>query len=169
MDTRRLDLGLADDVVAQSFGEPGQRTFRLLVTLPSGTLSVWLEKQQMLMLSAAIQELLEQTPSGQGIVVQSPDYPALSGEMEVKAGSLSIGYQSSSHGYVLEAGDFISSFDLDHIRFTASRQHLHTVRDQIEEIGRGGRPRCSLCGTPLTGGPHFCPESNGHTPVSGEA
>lgn len=88
------------------------------------------------------------------------------GELEVKVASLAIGYDHESHVFTLEAGDFESAFALAVIRFSAHREQFVEIRAQIEEIASGSRPRCPLCGTPLTGRAHFCPESNGHARVS---
>jgi hypothetical protein len=36
------------------------------------------------------------------------------------------------------------------------------MASEIDGIVAGSRPRCVLCGAPLTGEPHFCPQQNGH-------
>lgn len=163
MNERRLELGLVEELDAESFGEPGNRTFRLLLTLPGAEVSVWLEKEQLVMLGAAIEELLLRVPPA----AVSPEARGLgqemTGDLELKPGSLAIGYLSDLQVYMLEATDFVSALAIDTLRFFTSRRQLENVRKQIEDINRGGRPRCPLCGRPITGEPHFCPESNGHS------
>ena len=162
-----MDLGLVSVVEVESFGEPGQRTFRVVARTAEGQVSLWLEKEQVVMLGSAITELLERVPTQQGNEPTSRQSSRFVGELEVKVGSLSIGYNAGDDGFTLEAGEFASPFDLTNISLLASRDHLVRMEEQIEEIVAASRPRCPLCGTPLTGGPHFCPESNGHAPVSG--
>lgn len=163
MDTRRLDLGLVENVDAESFGEPGQRTFRLHAKIAEGSVSLWLEKEQVAMLGSAIEELLDRLPDEYGLqpVMEGPR--SFVGDLEVKVGSLAIGYDPDHSAFTVEAGEFTSPFDLESISFFAARHHFVRMRDQIDEIVSASRPRCVLCGTPLGGGPHFCPESNGHT------
>lgn len=160
-----MNLGLVTDLMAESFGEPGQRTFRLLARTAEGTVSLWLEKEQIVALGAALEELLARVPGGHEPV--SPPGPVFVGELEVRAGTLTLGFSADDEGFVIEAGDFISPFDFEAIRLMASRDQLERVEEQIGQIAAGGRPRCPLCGTPLSGEPHFCPPSNGHAHLSG--
>jgi uncharacterized repeat protein (TIGR03847 family) len=164
VDTRSLDIGLVVELSAEAFGERGQRTFRLLAASPEGKVSLWLEKEQVVALGTAIEELLLRVPAGASPMV--PERPGIVGDLEVRVGALSIGYSARYEGFVLEATEFISAFDLDTIRLYATRSQLEVVRQEIEEIVAAGRHRCLLCGTPLTDGPHFCPPSNGHAHVA---
>ncbi len=159
-----MNLGLVTDLTAESFGEPGQRTFRLLAETAEGAVSLWLEKEQIVALGAALEELLERVPGGQQPA--PPPGPVFVGELEVRAGTLTLGFSADDEGFVIEAGDFVTPFDFEAIRLTASRSQLKRVEEQIGQIVAGGRPRCPLCGTPLTGGSHFCPPSNGHANLS---
>lgn len=161
-----MDLGLVIDLAAESFGEPGQRTFRLLARTSEGTASLWLEKEQIVSLGAALEELLERVPGGNE--PSSPSGPVFVGELEVRVGSLTLGFNADREGFVMEASDFVSPFDFAAIRLAATRSQLERVEEQIGQIVAGGRPRCSLCGTPLTGEAHFCPPSNGHAHLSAE-
>ncbi len=166
VDSRRIDLGRVEELTAESFGEPGQRTFRLLAKTSEGTVSLWLEKEQVVVLGSAIEELLARVPDG-----DEPSAPAVAtfvGELEVRVGSLSLGYSGEYEGFVIEASDFISPFDFEAILLLASRTQLEAVEEQIGNIVSRGRPRCPLCGTPLSGTPHFCPPSNGHAHLRDE-
>ena len=146
----------------QAFGEPGQRTFRVLAETAEGTISLWLEKEQVVRLGYYINELLERVPVGQGDAPESDARRGFAGELEVRVGSLTIGFDADHGGFALEATDFTSAFDLTAISLLASRNQLKEMADHIEEIVAASRPRCVLCGTPLSGDSHFCPESNGH-------
>ena len=149
-------------IEAESFGEPGRRTFRMLARTTEGRVSLWLEKEQVVMLGSAITELLERVPTQRGNEPSASSSAGFVGELEVKVGSLEIGYDAAEDGFTVEASDFASPFELSSINLVATRDHLLQVREQIDQIVAASRPRCPLCGTPLTGEPHFCPESNGH-------
>jgi uncharacterized repeat protein (TIGR03847 family) len=161
VNNQRLDLGGVDDVHVESFGEPGHRTFRIQVHKASGTVSLWLEKFQVTLLGTAIEELLERVP-GTNRSASTDEGSAFLGELEVRAGELSLAYSEGSNAFTLEAGEFESAFDLQTITFQAERSQLEAVQAEIEKIVAASRPRCVLCGTPLTGEPHFCPGQNGH-------
>lgn len=165
MNDRRLDLGLVESVRAESFGEPGQRTFRVLARVREGTISLWLEKQQLAMLGAALEDLLQRTPEHLDGVEREQAHSSFVGDLEVHVGSLAVGFDPEGAGFLLEAGDFTSALGLSSIRLNARREQFNALEQDISEIVSQSRPRCPLCGQPLTSGPHFCPESNGHAHV----
>ena len=119
------------------------------------------------MLGSAIQELLQRIPADRGDSPDSDVIRSFMGELEVKVGALAIGYDADHSGFSLEASDFVTALDLSSIELLATRSQLAAMEDQIRDIVAAGRPRCPLCGTPLTGQAHFCPPSNGHTEVAG--
>lgn len=147
----------------QSFGEPGQRTFRLLARSAEGNVSLWMEKEQIVMLGEAVEELLERVPLPGGL---DPSRSALEmdfmGDLEVRVGSMELGYDRGRDGFSLVAGQLSSALPVEAIALLADRQQFESIREEITSIVAASRPRCLLCGTPLTGQPHFCPPSNGH-------
>lgn len=161
MDNRGLELGFVPAIQAESFGQPGQRTFRLFADTGMGSLSLWLEKGQIVMLGTAITDLLERVP-GAGLEPSLLETPRFIGELDVKVGSLAVGYDEERDGFLLEASEFITQLDLTSVRFLTTREQFRSLQRQIGEIVAGSRPRCVLCGTPLNGEAHFCPPSNGH-------
>lgn len=168
MNDRRLDLGLIESVRAESFGEPGQRTFRVLARAGAGTVSLWLEKQQLAMLGSALEDVLSRTPQLSDATEAPTASSGFVGDLEVRVGSLAVGFDAAGGGFSLEASDFTSALGLKSIALTARRDQFMALEQEISSIVSQSRPRCPLCGQPLTAGPHFCPESNGHARV-GEA
>jgi len=169
VEVKRLDLGVVLSVHAESFGEPGQRTFRVLADAGKGRVSLWLEKQQIVALLAACNELLERVPEEDGREPVDVQPQAFMGDLEVRVGSLSVGYDGQKGGFAIEASDFESDLDLTHIAFMADRDGFAAMRDELDDIVGRSRPRCPLCGTPLSGEPHFCPPSNGHAHLTVES
>ena len=51
-----LEFSEITSIEAESFGEPGKRTFRIVVSASNGSAIMWLEKEQLLQLALAIQE-----------------------------------------------------------------------------------------------------------------
>jgi len=169
VENKRLDLGVVPNIHAESFGEPGQRTFRLHADAGAGTVSLWLEKQQIVALLTATQELLERVPSNAGHGPRASCDSAFSGDLDVRVGTLAVGYDSGVSGFTLEAAEFETALDLTHIRLVAARSQMESMRDELGEIVGRSRPRCPMCGRPLTGDSHFCPQSNGHAHLSVES
>jgi uncharacterized repeat protein (TIGR03847 family) len=161
-----LHLGFVRGLSAESFGEPGGRTFRIVAETESGRISLWLEKEQVVMLGSAVQELLDRLPDRYGREPAFQEGQAFVGDLEVRLGALSLAYDRGGDGFRLEATEFESPLPLSSIQLLASRDQLSEIQTQIDDIVSASRPRCVLCGTPLTGEPHFCPPSNGHAEVS---
>ncbi|GAC1443162.1 MAG: hypothetical protein NVSMB52_01170 [Chloroflexota bacterium] len=114
------------------------------------------------MLGSAISEILERLPSDTGLSPEGRIPGVFVGELEVKVGSLSVGYDSVRAGFSIEASEFDSPFGITDIALLVGSPIFGRMRDEINEIVSAGRPRCPLCGRPLTDGRHFCPGSNGH-------
>ncbi len=56
-----IDLGAAQDIDAQSYGQPGQRTFRLrIIGAAQDSASLWMEKEHLQALNIALTQLLAQ-------------------------------------------------------------------------------------------------------------
>jgi uncharacterized repeat protein (TIGR03847 family) len=162
-----LNIGVLDTLKVESFGEPGQRTFRVSGTTASGEVSIWLEKEQVVALGAAVEQLLERVGESTGSTPAPHIVPAtISGEVSARAGSLSLAFDQSQDAFVLEATDlFDATLDVGTLVLLATRSQVAELEDQVDDIIAGGRPRCPMCGTALTEQAHFCPPSNGHARV----
>jgi hypothetical protein len=80
-------------------------------------------------------------------------------DFEFKVHSLAIGHDAASDRYMLLAQ--VSREDGDAIVMWADRETLDQFADQAFEVHDAGRPRCPLCGTPMTEGRrHVCPRAN---------
>ena len=90
------DFGRAELLEPEAIGEPGQRTFRLRVISGSEAASLWLEKEQLVALTLAIRQLLEQTDeeeaSSEAGPSQSGDTFPQQPQVDFKIGRLGIGY-----------------------------------------------------------------------------
>jgi uncharacterized repeat protein (TIGR03847 family) len=138
----------------------------LLAETGEGAVSLWLEKEQVVMLGSAIDEVLKRVPARAGEGPAAAASGSFVGDLEIKVGSIAVGFDSEHLGYSIEAGDFESPFELEGIRLITGRETFSRLSGEIGDIVARGRPRCPLCGTPLAGGSHFCPESNGHAALS---
>jgi len=166
VDDQRLDLGLPERLEVESFGKPGSRTFRILASTAEGSVSLWLEKEQIAMLGSAIESILERVPEDAGTSPEPDVLGSFIGELEVRVGSLALTYDAGRSAFTLEASDLATDIPLETITMTSARGQLASMASQISAIVAAGRPRCLLCGRPIEGGRHFCPESNGHAEVT---
>lgn len=160
-----IDIGLVRAVDVQTFGEPGQRTFRLrLVADPDQTASLWLEKQQLQALEMAFAQMLAQTGFN-----EDPTAPAVTGfpdepSHDIRIGRIALGFDPANstvivHAFALENDDETApSFSA---RLT--RRQCASLIPQLREIIAAGRPQCPLCGTPDDGSGHACIRANGHS------
>lgn len=171
MSESAADFGTADHIKADALGEPGQRTFRVRLNSAGGAACLWLEKEQLQALAMAIDQLLAQLRSNNVGEAERPepasesgDFP-LSNQVEFKAGRLGLGYDEERDLLVLLAHDQSADEDAPpNFSCRVSRGKMRTLSSEITSVVSAGRPRCPLCGTPVTGGKHVCPGSNGHSP-----
>ena len=171
MSDSNSDLGLAEHVKADAVGEPGHRTFRIRLTADGGSACLWMEKEQLQALGMAIDQLSAQlrsnkTGRNEGPVAasESGDFPQ-SYDHELRASRLGLGYDDERDLLVLLAHDADADAEgPPTLTCRVSRGKMRTLSSEIGAVVSGGRPRCPLCNAPLTGGPHACPGSNGHSP-----
>ena len=165
------DLGTADHVKADAVGEPGQRTFRIRLLSGGGAACLWMEKEQLQALGMAIDQLLAQLRSNRTGRNEAPipasesgDFPS-SYDYEFRVARLGLGYDDEKDVLVLLAHDAESDLEgPPTLTCRVARGRMRTLSSEIGTVISAGRPRCPLCNQPLTGGPHACPGSNGHTP-----
>src|SRR5437868_5404169 len=88
------NLGLAQGLEAEALGVPGQRTFRIHVHGPDGAARIWIEKEQLQALAAAIEQLLTELAQvrgftrGEGTSLPFPATPTV----EIHVGRITLGY-----------------------------------------------------------------------------
>ncbi len=159
------EFGILRGIDAQSFGQPGQRTFRLrLVGDSAQTASLWLEKEQMQALSLALKQMLGQLEYDQ------PPPPADAGEFPVVAdhdfrvGRMGMGFHAEDRTVVLFLYEVTAEDEEDPtVRARLSQEQCASLIEQLDEIIAGGRPGCPLCGQPVGLEGHACVRSNGHS------
>lgn len=186
MAAERYDFGNADLVDVESVGRPGSRRFRLFAESSGGlTASLWMEREQMEALAVAIDKLLAQVsgrvvlrPEAQAAASPAPhappDFPQHP-DIEFQVGQLQLGYDEDDDVFILRAAplevierdgelevqeDVEPAFAVSLSQTAATRLTIH-----ISAVLSGGRPRCPMCGRPMSAG-HVCEKQNGYHPVT---
>ena len=173
-------FGPATRLQAQAIGEPGHRTFRLLVESDDGrAAALWVEKEQLQALGLAIEQLMAEF---QGVAAaRAPRQPPIetfppNPTVDFKVGRLALGQDEAEletgPRYVLLVYDLEGSGEEEETATSpatfatrATREQLRALSRNITEVVSAGRPRCPLCGEPMDTGAeksHSCVRSNGH-------
>ena len=162
-------FGPLSHVKAEAIGEPGQRTFRLVLESGAASAYLWLEKEQLYQLAIYVQEIIVSIPESTRAREQEAPEPQWSGgitNLDFKVSKLAIGHNNSSNCFLIlshdieepEEGTATLSFWL------TLRQGEELAKDALK-VCAAGRPRCFLCGQPINPEGHMCPRSNGHAPL----
>ncbi len=161
-------LGALSRIEAETFGDPGRRTFRLVLQSGRATSYVWLEKEQLFQLGAGLKEAVDrQTESDRGRV-SSPTAPSWAGAetlIEFKARVLSGRHDQDTNSFYLQAqgvADEQSGEEAPSASFWITLDQASVLADQCLRICAAGRPPCFLCGLPIDPSGHVCPRANGH-------
>ena len=162
------NLGRATGILADAVGEPGNRRFRILARNDFELANLWVEREQLQALAAAVDKLLVDYPN---LTPDDPDRPPREGPLafdlrpniEFRVGELALGYHEENKLFVILAKD-IDAEQAAQPTFTClvSREQLHAFGFAVAALVAAGRSRCPICGRPSDGGPHDHAQSNGH-------
>ncbi len=169
----KYQFGALSSIIAESFGEPGKRTFRLRMesgSVPNvASASMWLEKQQLYQLATYIQEVAESqaSPEGSGPPPEPP-WSRGSAAVEFKVGKLALGHDRESDCFLLVAYDVEDEeSETATLSFWITLDQGRELSKEALEVCAAGRPECFLCGQPIDPEGHMCPRANGHAPIRG--
>jgi uncharacterized repeat protein (TIGR03847 family) len=160
-----IEFGQALHVEAETFGEPGDRTFRLRVAGASGeTAGLWMEKQQFIALSLAFGQVLSQIRHPDRVIgIAQFAFPDTL-DHEFKVGRMAVGLDASDRTIALYTYDMADEDENDPtLRVKLSLDQAAVLRPQLEDIVSHGRPLCPLCQQPEDPSGHACIRSNGHS------
>ena len=160
-----LDFGVARGIDAQTFGQPGERTFRLrLVGAGAENASLWLEKEQVQALSLAFKQMLAQLEyNAEPPPPDVGDFPIVA-EHDFRVGRMGMGFHADDRTVALfmyEIG--VDDDDEPTVRARLTQEHCAALMAQLDEIIAGGRPVCPLCGVSIPLAGHTCIRANGHS------
>ncbi len=172
--------------VAGTVGPPGQRTFFLQARSGARVTSVALEKQQVSVLAARIDELLDDVmrsaevdatiPAVAPVDLEDPGPLEQPIEEEFRAGTMTLSWDASAERIVVEVFPFteeaVVSPDQPEeeieepepeevllVRLPAGLARAFSKRAQ--SVVSAGRPPCPFCGDPVDPAGHLCPRANG--------
>ncbi len=168
--------------VAGTVGQPGERTFYLQVSDGPRTVSVALEKTQVIVLADRMSELLDEVATRQSSV--APSEPPVSDldplhspvDEEFRVAAMGLAWDADSAAVVIEAvagGDTDEPVDEDQIlsddddgpdalRVKITPVAARAFVDRARLVVSAGRPPCPLCSLPLDAEGHICPRQNGY-------
>jgi uncharacterized repeat protein (TIGR03847 family) len=187
MEIMSADLGLIRLLGADAIGRPGQRRFRLYAQSTSGSVLIWMEKEQLNSLSIAIDHVLAEITEGQvlrteaqvheeditaGMPAEFPHMP----DYEFQGGQIRLSFDGSEMQFQLrvipieiiqehseEPQVILNEDDETSMSFTPNQGQQ--LARSIMHVVSSGRPVCPLCHAPLEGGPHACVKQNGHVKI----
>ncbi len=151
----------------EALGEPGQRTFRLLVEDVAGSAMIWLEKEQLFQLAMAITRLQAILSSSGGADPQAPSAGDESSgpHLEFTVGKMVLGHEGNSDRFVIDAYDAGIEESEDAgptVRLWGVRGQLRNFAAEALKVCAAGRPICPLCAEPMDATGHKCARVNGH-------
>lgn len=163
MSSHTVEFNTITSLGVEAIGEPGERTFRILVRGAQGSATIWLEKDQLLQLALAVNQLITNLPNIKTTQMDSQEENPGSAQLEFKAGRLILGYDASSGRFVIDAHDIeAGEKEPATVRLWNYPSQAKKFADEAMDICAAGRPLCSLCGGPIDKNGHRCPRTNGH-------
>ena len=151
----------------EALGEPGKRTFRIVVDSGSSSAILWLEKEQLFQLALAIQQLLATLREEQSVSANPPvelEAPGLT-RLDFQVSKLVLGHDSNRGLFILDVHD-PDDEQVAAVRVWASGEQVTQFAEEAVRVCAAGRPLCPLCARPIDPTGHQCPRVNGHLKTS---
>ena len=152
----------------ESIGEPGKRTFRILVTSASSSAAIWLEKEQLFQLGLAIRHMVANLPTERGTTGSPPtqrEAPPMT-RLEFKVAKLVMRHDGPKRLFIIDAHD--SDDDEAMVRVWVDEQQINEFAEDALNLCAAGRPLCPLCARPIDPEGHACARTNGFVKLTPE-
>lgn len=170
-----FELDPVSRITAAAVGKPGERAFYLQARKEDVVVSLLLEKQQVAVLAANVDELLDRvgSPGSDDPSVPEPGDLDLEEPVvpEFRVGQIGLGYDEERDLVLVQCEEFVPEdaeepADPGRVRLWATRGQVFALARRGEREVAAGRPVCGMCGQPMEPEGHFCPRSNGHRGVT---
>ncbi len=164
--------------VAGTVGTPGERTFYLQAVDGIRIVSVALEKQQVIILSDRLDQLLDEivARTGTALPATDADNDALAQPVdeEFRVAAMGLAWDGDAGLVVIEAQAPVESEEAeqtlledveegpDALRVLLEPREARAFVERARKLVSAGRPPCPLCGQPLDPAGHVCVRLNGY-------
>ncbi len=174
MPRTEIDLDPIDHITTDAIGKPGQRVFYIQARSAEQTITLLLEKAQVLSLASGVEQfMVEIKDKFPDLAEARADY--VEDQMRIlppvdplfRTGELGLAYNSERDRMVLVAREVVNEGqepeEVSLVRFWCTRDQVRAMAAWAEEVTSRGRPVCPQCGEPMDPEGHFCPKKNGHS------
>ncbi len=163
-----FDLDPVSFITVGTEGPPGQRTFFLQAAQGAQTVTLVMEKEQIVALAGALSQLLD------ALAREDPEHAASLEPLDSNMGLLQpvrpafrvaqmgVGVDEDRHMIILVAQEGDDAEPGQRLRLMASYSQILTLARHAVTVVTQGRPICVMCGGPIDPEGHFCPRRNGH-------
>lgn len=164
------DVINVEHFTAGALGEPGRRVFYLQCRGDGVTVTLRCEKQQVGALGESFARVLADLPERPLGALPADLELVVPVEEAFTVGGLGLGYDADHDRLLLLIEEIVGGDEPDATeggaaaRWVLTREHVHAFVGRAEELLRGGRPLCPLCGRPMDTEGHTCIKTNGHRP-----
>lgn len=151
---------------AESLGQPGNRTFRILVNSESSGATIWLEKEQLLQMALAVNQLVAAVPEipdgGPTLDLASREAPPAT-KIEFKLGKLVLGIEGTIRKFIIDVYEEAEEDSAEALlRIWGDQEQFIEFVEEALKVVASGRPICLLCHQSIDPNGHMCARTNGH-------
>lgn len=159
----QYELGGVANIRPEAIGQPGQRTFRLLIESGAASVCLWLEKEQLQQLGVYLEEATESEENAPSEDVAESQWSGGATSLDFKIGRMSLAHSPATNSFLLIAHDLADQEDSEaKVSFWVGFRQAKELAQEALRVCAAGRPICGLCGRPIDPEGHNCPRSNGH-------
>ena len=156
-------IGLCEYINADSIGNPGKRTFKIIAKSKSNNLTIWMEKESLFQLGISLAQFIATNSEPKNKDKIESKNLVISNNIEFRSDDISLSHDSGTDIFTIFSSGYIEDDYVDS-SFSFSRDQAEQLSRQILDVVSSGRKPCFLCDVPLDPeDTHLCNKLNGYS------
>ncbi|MBI64221.1 MAG: hypothetical protein CL778_02950 [Chloroflexi bacterium] len=156
-------IGLCEYINADSIGNPGKRTFKIVARSNSNNVTIWMEKESLFQIGISLAQFIATNTEPKNKDNFEDKNLVINNDIEFRSDDISLSHDSRADIFTIFSSGYIEDEYIDS-SFSFSRNQAEKLSRKILDVVSSGRKPCFLCNVPLDpDNTHLCNKLNGYS------
>ena len=147
----QYELGGVANIRPEAIGQPGQRTFRMLIESGAASVCLWLEKEQLQQLGVYLEEATESEENAPDGDILEAQWSGGATSLDFKIGRMSLAHSPATNSFLLITHDLEDGEDSEaKVSFWLAYSQAKELAKEALRVCAAGRPSAVCVAGPST-------------------